>query len=58
MAGGELGALETREIDPLKAGSYMVVWEGEGKQANKVKMLIKAGVTSVTVTPDTFITRH
>ena len=57
MAGGELKALESREISPLKAGDYIVVWQGEGLRTCRVQMKINSGVTLVTVTPKSYVTR-
>ena len=58
MAGGELNAQQSREIRPLKAGDYLVVWYDQNKSSNNVKMKIEKGVTFVTVTPKTFNARH
>ena len=58
MAGGELGALESREISPLIPGNYMVIWQGKDSRTNNVRMQIKETVTAVTVTPDKFVARH
>jgi hypothetical protein len=52
MAGGELGALESREISPFKAGSYLVTWRGDGNRTNEVNMQVGEGVATVTVTPE------
>ena len=58
MAGGELEAMESREISPLKSGSYIVTWQGKDSRTNNVRMQIEESVTSVTVTPDKYIARH
>ena len=58
MAGGELGALESREASPLKPGSYIVTWQGEDSRTKNIRMQIKESVTSVTVTPDKYVARH
>lgn len=57
MAGGELKALESREIDPLRAGHYVVVWQGRGKRVTRVRMKIDSEVTLVTVTPKKYMAR-
>ena len=57
MAGGELKALQSRQIDPLRAGKYLVVWHGKGKRTTRVQMEIKNGVKLVTVTPQKYTTR-
>ncbi len=58
MAGGELEALQSRQIDPLKAGKYLVVWQGTGRRTTRVRMEIEQGVTSVTVTPGKYVTQN
>jgi hypothetical protein len=52
MAGGELGALESREISPFSAGRYLVTWRGDGNRANNLNLQIDADVSFVTVTPE------
>jgi hypothetical protein len=52
MAGGELGALESREISPFSAGKYLVTWRGDGNRANDLNLQIDEGVSFVTVTPE------
>jgi hypothetical protein len=52
MAGGELGALESREISPFSAGSYLVTWCGDGNRTKEVNLQVGEGVTFVTVTPE------
>lgn len=52
MAGGELAALESREIRPFSAGRYLVTWHGDGNRTNHVNMQVDEDVTSVTVTPE------
>lgn len=55
MAGGELGARQSREIPPLKAGDYFVVWQGRDHKISNVKMKIEKTVASVAVTPEKVI---
>jgi hypothetical protein len=52
MAGGELDAQEKIDLKVRhQNGRYFVLWSDKGEWQNKVMLNVKAGITSVKVTP-------
>jgi hypothetical protein len=53
MAGGELGALETRRLGgSFEPGRYRIVWRDRGQWKKEMLIYIRKDVTLITVHPD------